>query len=52
MNRATEVGQAVCGALLLFKSAVQALSGRTIPASLAAEWIEDATRIRAVLGCR
>ena len=44
--------QAVCGALLLFKSAVHALSGRTIPASLAAEWIEDATRIMAVLGCR
>ena len=43
--------QAVCVALNVFKGAVQALSGRGIPPAQAAEWIADANRIRAVLGC-
>lgn len=43
--------QAVCVALNVFKGVVQALSGRGIPPAQAAEWIADANRIRAVLGC-
>jgi hypothetical protein len=43
--------QAVCVALATFKTAVQALSGRGIPTVVASEWIADANRIRAVLGC-
>jgi hypothetical protein len=43
--------RAVCGALALFKLAVQAQAGRTIPQAQAAAWIADANRIGAVLGC-
>jgi hypothetical protein len=43
--------QLVCGALDVFIRAVQSMSGRTLPASVAADWIADATRIRAVLAC-
>jgi HYR domain len=41
--------QLACNALMVFIRAVQ--SNRTLPASVAAGWIADATRIRAVLGC-
>lgn len=41
-----------CRPLQLFIREVEAQSGRRIPADVAAEWIADATRIRAVLGCR
>jgi CSLREA domain-containing protein len=43
--------QAACLALQVFKTAVQLQAGKTIPAGKAAEWIADANRIRAVLGC-
>jgi hypothetical protein len=43
--------QAVCSALKLFTAAVHLLSGHGIPGAQAAEWIADANRIRAVLGC-
>jgi hypothetical protein len=43
--------RAVCSALQVFRTAVQLLSGRGIPAAQATEWIADANRIRAVLGC-
>jgi Tol biopolymer transport system component len=43
--------QAVCLALQVFKAAVQLQAGKTITQAQAAEWIADANRIRAVLGC-
>jgi hypothetical protein len=43
--------QAACLALQVFKAAVQLLSGKTLPTASAGEWIADANRIRAVLGC-
>jgi TolB protein len=43
--------QAVCLALQVFKAAVQLQAGKTITSGQAAEWIADANRIRAVLGC-
>jgi dipeptidyl aminopeptidase/acylaminoacyl peptidase len=43
--------QTVCLALQAFKAAVQLQAGKTITQARAAEWIADATRIRAVLGC-
>jgi hypothetical protein len=43
--------QRACAALNVFIRAVQSMSGRTLPASVAADWIADATRIRTVLGC-
>jgi hypothetical protein len=43
--------QAVCVAFQVFRGAVQRLSGRGIPPAQANEWIADANRIRAVLGC-
>jgi hypothetical protein len=43
--------QAVCAALKVFTAAVQLLSGHGIPPAQAAEWVADANRIRAVLGC-
>lgn len=43
--------QAVCLALQAFKAAVQLQAGKTITQTQAAEWIADANRIRAVLGC-
>jgi HYR domain len=43
--------QIVCGALKLFVAALQYQSGKALPASVAADWIADATRIRAVLAC-
>ena len=43
--------QLVCGTLNTFIRAVQAMSGRALPAAVAADWIADATRIRAVLAC-
>ena len=43
--------QAVCLALQVFKAAVQLQAGKTIPQAQAVEWIADANRIRAVLGC-
>lgn len=41
-----------CEPLRAFVNEVRAQSGQHIPADLAAEFIEDATRIRAVLACR
>jgi HYR domain/WD40-like Beta Propeller Repeat len=41
-----------CEPLRVFISEVRAQSGKRIPAATAAAWIEDATRIRAVLACR
>lgn len=49
-NRAAH-RRAFCLALQLFKTAAQAQAGRSIPQAQAAEWIADANRIRAVLGC-
>jgi hypothetical protein len=49
-SNATE-RQAVCLALQVFKAAVQLQAGKTITQAQAAEWIADANRIRAVLGC-
>jgi hypothetical protein len=43
--------QAVCLALEVFKRVVQLQAGRTITQAKAAEWVADANRIRAVLGC-
>jgi WD40 repeat protein len=43
--------QATCGVLRGFIAAVQSFAGRTLPAAQAADWIADANRIRAVLGC-
>ena len=43
--------QAVCVGLSTFKSAVQLLAGHAMTQAQAAEWIADATRIRAVLAC-
>jgi HYR domain-containing protein len=43
--------QLVCGALKLFATGVQILSGRALPTAVASEWIADANRIRAVLAC-
>ena len=43
--------QAVCLALQLFKTAVQLQAGAAITPAQAAEWIADASRIRAVLAC-
>jgi hypothetical protein len=43
--------QAVCLALQLFKAAAQLQAGKTITQAQAADWIADANRIRAVLGC-
>jgi VCBS repeat protein/HYR domain-containing protein len=43
--------QAVCAALKVFTTAAQLLSGHGIPTAQAVEWIADANRIRAVLGC-
>ena len=43
--------QAVCFALQVFKEAVQLQAGKTITQSQASQWIADANRIRAVLGC-
>lgn len=40
-----------CGRLKAFANQVEALAGISIPADTAARWIEDAERIRAVLGC-
>lgn len=42
----------VCEPLRAFVNEVRAQSGRGMPADLAAEFIADATRIRAVLACR
>jgi hypothetical protein len=42
---------AVCLALQVLKEAVQLQAGRTITQAQSAEWIADANRIRAVLGC-
>jgi hypothetical protein len=41
-----------CEPLRAFIREVQAQSGTRIPADLAAQFVEDATRIRAVLACR
>jgi hypothetical protein len=41
-----------CWPLQAFVTQLQAQSGRHVPTEIAAGWIEDATRIRAVLGCR
>jgi hypothetical protein len=43
---------ATCEPLRLFIRQVEAQSGRAIPADQAAQWVADATRIRAVLACR
>jgi hypothetical protein len=43
--------QIACAGLRAFAVVVQAQSGRRIPAAQAAQWIADANRIRAVLGC-
>jgi CSLREA domain-containing protein len=43
--------EVACPALQVFKTTVQLHAGKTIPAAPAAEWIADANRIRAVLGC-
>jgi hypothetical protein len=43
--------QALCLALQVFKEAVQLQAGKTITQAQAAEWVADANRIRAVLGC-
>ncbi len=43
--------RAVCLSLQGFVAVVQRLAGVLIPASQAAEWVADATRIRAVLAC-
>jgi hypothetical protein len=49
-NNATQ-RQTVCLALQVFKAAVQQQAGKAITQAQAAEWIADANRIRAVLGC-
>jgi hypothetical protein len=41
-----------CEPLRAFAAALQAQAGRSIPAAKVAQWVTDATRIRAVLGCR
>jgi hypothetical protein len=43
--------QAACKNLQAFTAFVQRLPGPVIPSAQASEWIADATRIRAVLGC-
>jgi hypothetical protein len=43
--------QAACANLQVFTAFVQRLPGPVIPAAQVSEWIADATRIRAVLGC-
>ena len=43
--------KAMCDALATFATAVRLLSGHGIPAAQATQWIADANRIRAVIGC-
>jgi hypothetical protein len=43
--------RAACVGLTVFATTVRALSGHGIPPALAAAWIADANRIRAVIGC-
>jgi hypothetical protein len=41
----------MCDALAAFATAVRLLSGHGITAAQATQWIADANRIRAVIGC-
>ena len=43
--------KAMCDALATFATAVRLLSGHGITAAQATQWIADANRIRAVIGC-
>lgn len=43
--------RAVCTGLSVFATALRLLSGHGVPPAQAAAWIDDANRIRAVIGC-
>ena len=43
--------KATCNVLAVFTAAVRLLSGHGVPPAQATQWIADANRIRAVIGC-